>query len=368
MGMIDTTDWGTFKLGKLLDLKSGKTTGTGLFNIVNSVAYHGKDITETYDGDPNGINYVTRSKFNNGVKCQVVDTGLYTVNPAGTISFGAENADFFYQTQPYITGNKMYYIDTSNISDYACAFVKSVLEKTFTDNFSFTDGMIPARIYDEDIKLPVDANGNPDWQYMEDYMKSIEVSVCNSLSKLASAKDTEKKQIDVSGWGKYHLYDIFDISMGNKFDRSKMNETIDDVNFVGRSAFNNGVACTVSFVNDNNGNKVEPYKAGDITIAMGGSIGSSFIQQRDFYTSQNVCVLHTDNPLITYKVKQFIISSIYISCANYEAFVDELNRHIKTDFVLYLPTLNGQPDWAYMEQYMRNIETKAIQTLDSLAS
>ena len=187
MGMIDTTDWGTFKLGKLLDLKSGKTTGTGLFNIVNSVAYHGKDITETYDGDPNGINYVTRSKFNNGVKCQVVNTGLYTVNPAGTISFGAENADFFYQTQPYITGNKMYYIDTSNISDYACAFVKSVLEKTFTDNFSFTDGMIPARIYDEDIKLPVDANGNPDWQYMEDYMKSIEVSVCNSLSKLASA-------------------------------------------------------------------------------------------------------------------------------------------------------------------------------------
>ena len=184
---IDTSSWGEFRLGKLLDLKTKDTKGTGLFNIVNSVAYHGKDIEETDENTPDGLNYVTRSKFNNGIKCKVVKKDLYTINPAGTISFGAENADFFYQTEEYITGNKMYYIDTSALSKYSCAFLKSVLEATFTANYSFSDGMIPARIYDEVIKLPIDINGESDWVYMEDYMRNLETTVSNSLTKLQSA-------------------------------------------------------------------------------------------------------------------------------------------------------------------------------------
>ena len=37
--------------------------------------------------------------------------------------------------------------------------------------------------------------------------------------------------------------------------------------------------------------KKEPFKAGSITVAMGGSVLSSFVQQEDFYTGQNVKVL-----------------------------------------------------------------------------
>lgn len=108
----------------------------------------------------------------------------FKVNPAGTISFGAENADFFYQTEPYITGNKMYYIDTAALSERACRFLKSILEATFTANYSFSDGMIPARIYDECIKLPTAPDGAPDWAYMESYMANLETKVAESLTLL----------------------------------------------------------------------------------------------------------------------------------------------------------------------------------------
>lgn len=38
----------------------------------------------------------------------------------------------------------------------------------------------------------------------------------------------------------------------------------------------------------------------------------------------------------------------------YDAFSNELNRHIKTDFVFWLPvTSDDQPDWEWMEQYMQ---------------
>ena len=40
-----------------------------LFELVNSKAYHNKDVVEVKD--ENGLLYVTRSKFNNGIKCKV---------------------------------------------------------------------------------------------------------------------------------------------------------------------------------------------------------------------------------------------------------------------------------------------------------
>ena len=177
----------------------------------------------------------------------------------------------------------------------------------------------------------------------------------------------KKKKIDTMEWGEFHLYDIFSISMGNKFDRSKMCEVDKGINFVGRSALTNGVACTVTSVEDKKGNTVQPYPAGDITIALGGSIGAAFVQDRKFYTSQNVCVLHTDDPSITERVKWFVAASITASCGNYEAFTDELNRHIRTDFTIRLPVdKTGQPDWAYMESYMADLEAKVAESLTLL--
>jgi len=55
------------------------------------------------------------------------------------------------------------------------------------------------------------------------------------------------------------------------------------------------------------------------------------------------------------------------SRSKYKAFVDELNRHIKRDFSIYLPaTLNGEPDWKFMENYMSKIIDKAKQKINKL--
>ncbi len=156
--LIDTRSWKNYMLGNL-------------FELVNSKAYHNKDIVKVKD--ENGLLYVTRSKFNNGIKCKVEKKSEYIINPAGTISFGAENADFFYQKKEYITGNKMYYINTCNISELAALFLKSVLEATFTKKFSFSNGMVPNRIRNEIISLPAMPDGQPDWTYMESYMKKV---------------------------------------------------------------------------------------------------------------------------------------------------------------------------------------------------
>lgn len=57
-------------------------------------------------------------------------------------------------------------------------------------------------------------------------------------------------KIDTSNWGEFHLYDIFEISMGNKFDKNKMKQLNPKINFVGRGSVNNGVVCEVDIVYD----------------------------------------------------------------------------------------------------------------------
>ena len=67
--------------------------------------------------------------------------------------------------------------------------------------------------------------------------------------------------------------------MGNKMDYYAMTSSNPKVNFMGRSAENNGVPSTVDCIAG-----IPPYKSENITVALGGSLGSTFLQKEDFYT------------------------------------------------------------------------------------
>ena len=163
-----------------------------------------------------------------------------------------------------------------------------------------------------------------------------------------------KESVDVKKWKRFHLYDndLFNIDMGTKMDKAKMTELNPEVNFVGRANNNNGITAR--------GDKVmgaEPYDAGNMTLSLGGEyLGSCFIQPDVFYTSQNVVVL-IPKWNMSFEVKQFISTMIFKeSRLYYKAFIDELNRHIKTDFTFLLPVKDDdRPDWKYMEQHMKDM-------------
>lgn len=139
-----------------------------LFNIVKPDVLHTKDV----DGDIEEIPYVVRTKFDNGIKYKVKRTKQMNPSPAGTISFGAENATFFYQDEEYVSGRDIYYIDTRKISKYACLFLVACLQ-TITKKYTYNYGMFPELVKKERLKLPITKDAKPDWEYMENYMKNI---------------------------------------------------------------------------------------------------------------------------------------------------------------------------------------------------
>ena len=78
----------------------------------------------------------------------------------------------------------MYYIDTRNISEYACLFITACLQP-IAEKYSYNYGMFPNLLKEENIKLPADKNGDPDYVYMENYMKIVESKACNVIDCLA---------------------------------------------------------------------------------------------------------------------------------------------------------------------------------------
>ncbi len=172
----------------------------------------------------------------------------------------------------------------------------------------------------------------------------------------AKRSKTYKKQ-DITSWENFHLYDIFNIDSGTKLDKAKMDTTGDEICFVGRSGVNNGITQKVKRIEE-----IVPYNAGNLTLSLGGAyLGSCFVQEEPFYTSQNVVVLIPKHNM-GFFAKQFIATAVFKeSQNNYKAFIKELNAFVKTTFSIKLPVKeNGEIDYDFMEYYMMNkyIKTK----------
>ena len=84
------------------------------------------------------------------------------------------------------------------------------------------------------------------------------------------------------------LDSIFDITYGSQLDLNKCHkcERPEGYNFVNRSSVNSGVSGRIYAPKGK-----YPFPAGALTSAMGGSVLSTFVQQEEFFTGQNVKVL-----------------------------------------------------------------------------
>lgn len=133
--------------------------------------------------------------------------------------------------------------------------------------------------------------------------------------------------------------EIFDISRGNKLDYNKMDPALsqeDGVAFVNRSGEKNGFAGFVQRIVN-----IEPYEAGLITVALGGSALSSFVQPFAFYTAQNVDVLR---PKMNMSISQklYYCKCIELNRYRYSTFGREANRTLHK---LLVPSLSELPSW-----------------------
>lgn len=355
MAKIDISNWGEFLIS---DIFQTEATGNSL-QVPTGAMMARKDL---YEGI---VPRITVSNFNNGItgyyaesthKNYRVYENFISVSFLGTV---------FYQSQKVSLDMKVHCLKPKEIELNAniAEFLVSVIKRTI-QYYAYSDQLSSTVLPNLSIKLPVTSTNEPDFAYMDEYMKNVIQQSKTNLSNLKTCS-TEKTAVDISGWKRFYLYDeaLFEIDMGTKLDKAKMTTISPTINFVGRANNNNGITTRVDKVSG-----IEPYEAGNLTLSLGGEyLGSCFIQPDQFYVSQNVVVL-MPKWAMSFNVKMFISAMIFReSRMYYKAFIDELNRHIKTDFSFLLPvTPEGTPDWEYMDNYMTKIMNESKATLKQL--
>lgn len=319
-------------------------------DIIKPQVFHRREVTDASDG----IEYITRTKFNNGVTALVEKT--LVVNPAGTISFGSENATFFFRPKEWISGRDIYYIDTRHLTKNACLFLTTCLQK-IASFYPYNFGLFPRLLEKEIIILPVDNLGNPDYKYMDEYMSRLSLKVELDYNELSSASKIINPKLDISNWKDVLISDLFQVFKGSRLTKKDMKEG--NIPFIGASSVNNGITAYIA-------NDSEIHPANTITVAYNGSVGESFYQEIPYWASDDINVLYPKFPL-NRNIAMFLIPILKKKGQNY-AFIDKWNKEAMEKDTIKIPVKpNGIPDFEYMNSFIETLTFRSQDHLNKLS-
>lgn len=140
---------------------------------------------------------------------------------------------------------------------------------------------------------------------------------------------TEKKMQKVS--------DIFDVKYGVNLELNALHQAKDGVNFVSRTAKNNGVSAKVERLPN-----IEPIPAGTISVAGGGSVMESFLQTEPYYSGRDLYYL-TAKTNLSDQEKLYYCACLRANKYRYN-YGRQANRTLKD---ILIPSPNEIPKWVY---------------------
>ena len=335
MTKIDTSGWGEFRIGDMFDVS------------------YGKFIAKKEADENANIPHITASGVNNGISYNVSEA-MFPANCLTVASDGAIGATY-YQDTPFSASNIVSVlvphtgIDLSKyVALFICTAIKAASRKYSWGGFKFSVD----RVRNTTILLPQTPDHTPDFDYMENYMKNLTKLAAKRVEKLKEEKSQTK--IDTSNWKKFKVGELFDCET-TKGIASKNDLVEGNIPYVTRSAENNGKSGYC-------GNADRIVKGNCITIGAEGF--TAFYQENDFVAGNKVYALRHRN---LNNVNALYICTVLnkLSCLysfNNARILDKIKQE-----VISLPIdNNGEPDWQYMEDYMKNVMEQAKKKLSNI--
>ena len=338
MGKIDTSGWKEFRIGDLFE------------------ACLSKDDIQPKDFVEGKIPLVSSGKENNGIIAFVEDkkARLWEANTLTIDMFGK----VFYQENPYFAvshGRINILLPKISMTKGCLQFMGCAIEKVTLQKYAFNEMCTGTKVLKDSIKLPATPDGAPDWAYMESYMANLETKVAESMTLLQAAKNAEKKKVDTREWGEFRVGELFEVKISKSVDKGELEFAEDgEYDFIGRTPLNNGIQGRLNKL------KFEANQEGTYSIAQIGMHVCQY-RERKWYASQNIFVL-TPFAEKSHKANKFIATIItrYLDCAYGEdTYATYPTAKTLPHLKIKLPVdKTGQPDWAYMEEYMRKMEER----------
>ncbi len=299
--------------------------------------------------------YISTSSTNNGLANFVFAQGK-DISKGNCISVDPIKGVSFYQPFDFVgrgfSGASINLLYGDKINRYTALFICTAIEKTSEKKASYGYLFNGDRLAKAKVFLPVTNEGEPDYKFMEKYVKDRE----NNLKKqyavyvdilVARLYKNIKKDKE---WRAFSVSEIFDtIQRGKRLVKER--QKTGKIPYVSSTALNNGVD---NFI----GNDVGIRKFNNcLSLANSGSVGSCFYEPFTFIASDHITHLKGN-----YSKYQYLFMACMLNrLAEKYNFNREINDLRIQKEKIFLPiNLKGEPDYKYMEDYMKYLEQQKI--------
>lgn len=338
----------------------------------------GRRVTKA-DQEPGDIPYVTAYTSNNGID-SYINNPIFTQENILTASF---LGDVFYH--PYEVGYKdgTYGLKLkSHIKETGRVYlyIGSAIEKYAKQNASYSKNLILNDYEKMKVSLPATPSGEPDFDFMENYIKEIEQKHIQKLEADLDVRTTELLKIigredligDIDALGRYveagfntvadyaefRVGDLFDVVTGALLPKDLLvdeGENSTTLPRVSASSQNNGITMFLDADLDH-----KNYRIFENTVSV-SFLGDVFYQDKASF-DMKVHGLH--HIKLTPRSGQYIATTIRKLIAGSYDYGNQLSSSKLPELVVSLPINNlNQPDFDFMEQYIAFIELKHTHTL-----
>ena len=339
---LDTSKWKYYKVGDLFN------------KIYKAKKYNREDLTETDNVFENKIRYITRTGENNGCECFVADSDYEGLEKENAITIGDTTATCFYQNEPFICGDHMVVLRSDFLTENIGLFLISLLNNE-SYRYNYGRAFVIELIKNTELLLPALTDTVPDWEFMENYIKSLH-------SKPITTKNKNNHIIFYANtWKWFDLKKLFYINAGKYHYSEEYN--VGKTNYITASNENNGISLKIN---------LEPEFKGNCIIT--GKVGcNAFYQNEEFCATSDINILRSKYINFNQHIGLFITTIINFS-ENYKwnygrqcrinncekikiklpikynsdnsYFIDENKTYSEEGFV---------PDWEFMENYIKSL-------------
>ena len=319
------------------------------------------DVSGTYTTKPQNL-------INNGktprITCSALNNALddfYQNEPSekgGVITIDSATIGFVsYQGYDFIATDHVEKLQNKNktyINKFIGLFEKESIEKATLNKYGYGYKFAQERIKNQIILLPVTSIGEIDYDFMESYIQKLENAKLDEYKKYAKKRINEilfsqkvdSIKLEEKNWKVFKIKDLFEsIQRGKRL--TKENQIPGTVPYISSSAMNNGVDNYIS-----NKNKVRRF-SNCLSLANSGSVGSCFYEPFEFIASDHVTHLkNKDRNKYSYLFEATMLNRL----SEKYNFNREINDdRISTEVIILPATPSGEPDYLFMENYIRKI-------------
>lgn len=335
---------------KKLDEKEWKAQPiTGLFD--KFIPGKGKGLNHLNQG-VDGVNYIGATNRGNGVLCVVVENEaahklIQSGNCIGFIKNGDGAAGFaIYKREPFIsTSDVIYgYANWLNI-DTGLFFVaaQDMIEAKYSHGYKRNQ----QHLRGDRVMLPVTNSGEPDYEYMAEYTKQTRERLLARYREYAEKRiaelgeEVEIPALSEKEWNRFSLGRIFINHHGKRL--TKAARIYGSVPMLTAGESSNGITDFIS-------NDDMPCFSNVLTVDM---FGNAFNHKGTVTGDDNIYFF--ENESLSFYVRSFIVTCINKQQVKF-SYGKQFRQNNADNLLVMLPvTDSGEPDYAYMEQYAKNM-------------